>query len=57
MHQVAEGVKTAVSAMQLVKKTGVELPICEQVFCITHEGKSPRTAVVELMARQPKPEV
>lgn len=57
MKQVAEGVKTAKSALDLSKKTGVELPICEQVYCITYEGKSPRQAVVELMTRQPKAEI
>jgi glycerol-3-phosphate dehydrogenase (NAD(P)+) len=57
MKQVAEGVKTAVSARDLSRKTGVELPICEQVYCITHEGKSARQAVVELMTRQPKAEL
>ncbi len=57
MKQVAEGVKTARSARDLSRKTGVELPICEQVYCITHEAKSPRQAVVELMTRQPKAEI
>lgn len=56
MKQVAEGVKTAESARDLSRQTGVELPICEQVFSIVHEGKNPRTAVVELMTRQPKAE-
>ena len=57
MKQVAEGVKTARSARDLSRKTGVELPICEQVYCITYEGKNPRQAVVELMTRQPKAEL
>ena len=57
MKQVAEGVKTARSARDLSRKTGVELPICEQVYGITHEGKNPRQAVVELMTRQPKAEL
>ncbi len=57
MKQVAEGVKTARAAFDLEKKIGVELPICHQVYCITHEGKSARAAVVELMGRSPKPEL
>ncbi len=56
MKQVAEGVKTAKSARDLSFKHDVELPICEQVYCITHEGKNPTYAVAELMGRQPKPE-
>jgi glycerol-3-phosphate dehydrogenase (NAD(P)+) len=57
MKQVAEGVKTAKSARDLSRKTGVELPICEQVYCIAYEAKSPKAAVVELMGRQPKSEL
>ena len=57
MRQVAEGVKTARSAEDLSHKLGVELPICHQVFAIAYEGKDPRKAMVELMARQPKPEL
>ncbi len=56
MTQVAEGVKTAKSARDLSRKVGVELPICDQVYAIMYEGKSPRRAVVELMTRAPKRE-
>ncbi len=57
MKQVAEGVKTARSARDLSVKTGVDLPICLQVYAIAHEGKSAKAAVVELMTRQPKSEL
>ena len=57
MKQVAEGVKTAKSARDLSEKIGVELPICDQVYSITHEGKDPKAAVVELMTRTPKAEL
>lgn len=57
MKQVAEGVKTAKSARDLSLKVGVELPICSQVYSIAYEGKNPRSAVVELMTRQPKSEL
>jgi glycerol-3-phosphate dehydrogenase (NAD(P)+) len=57
MKQVAEGVKTAKSARDLSQKTGVELPICEQVYLIAYEGKSPKTAVLDLMTRTPKSEL
>jgi len=56
MNQVAEGVKTAQSARDLSRKTGVELPICDQVYAILFEGKEPKRAVVELMTRAPKAE-
>jgi glycerol-3-phosphate dehydrogenase (NAD(P)+) len=57
MKQVAEGVKTARSARDLSLKLQVELPICEQVFYLAYEGKSPRAALTELMVRSPKSEL
>jgi glycerol-3-phosphate dehydrogenase (NAD(P)+) len=57
LKEVAEGVKTAKSARDLSQKLAVELPICDQVFRILYESKNPRTAVVELMTRQPKSEL
>jgi glycerol-3-phosphate dehydrogenase (NAD(P)+) len=56
MKQVAEGVKTARSARDLSRKTGVELPICDQVYLIAYEGKNPKQAVLDLMTRTPKAE-
>jgi glycerol-3-phosphate dehydrogenase (NAD(P)+) len=57
MKQVAEGVKTAKSAEDLAVSTGIEMPICHQVYCILYEGKSARGAVTELMTRQPRSEL
>ena len=57
MNDVAEGVKTARSARDLELKTGVELPICHQVYLIAYEGKDAKAAVVDLMTRQPKSEL
>jgi glycerol-3-phosphate dehydrogenase (NAD(P)+) len=57
MKEVAEGVKTAKSARDLEVKTGVELPICHQVYLIAYEGKNAKSAVVDLMTRQPKSEL
>jgi glycerol-3-phosphate dehydrogenase (NAD(P)+) len=57
MNQVAEGVKTAASAVDLSKKTGVEMPISQQVFSIMYEDKDPKAAVYELMTRSPKAEL
>lgn len=56
LGQVAEGVKTARSALDLARKTGIDAPITEQVHCILYEGKDPHQAAVELMTRVPKPE-
>ncbi|WP_163996216.1 NAD(P)H-dependent glycerol-3-phosphate dehydrogenase [Pyxidicoccus caerfyrddinensis] len=57
MKEVAEGVKTAKSARDLELKLGVELPICHQVYLIAYEGKNAKSAVVDLMTRQPKSEL
>ncbi len=57
MKQVAEGVKTAKAARDLSAKTGIELPICEQVYLVAYEGKSPKAAVLDLMGRAPKSEL
>jgi glycerol-3-phosphate dehydrogenase (NAD(P)+) len=53
---VAEGVRTAKSAWQLAQRLGVEVPITREVFGALYEGKSPRQAVRDLMARGAKPE-
>lgn len=56
MEQVAEGVTTAVSARALARRSGVEMPIVEQVWRVLYEGRDPREGVTELMTRQPRPE-
>jgi glycerol-3-phosphate dehydrogenase (NAD(P)+) len=56
MKQVAEGVGTSISACALAEKAGVEIPICLEVRKMLFEGKAPRRALEDLMARQPKPE-
>ncbi|HDR46950.1 MAG TPA: NAD(P)-dependent glycerol-3-phosphate dehydrogenase [Geoalkalibacter subterraneus] len=56
MNMVAEGVKTTLSTYRLASKLGVEVPITEQMYRILYEGKSPRQAVSDLMARDLKGE-
>jgi glycerol-3-phosphate dehydrogenase (NAD(P)+) len=56
MRQVAEGVKTAAAVHEIAKSKNVEMPICEQVFRVVHEGKDPSKAVRDLMGRQLKDE-
>ncbi len=53
---VAEGVQTARSATALAEREGVELPIAREVNEILFRGRSPRTAVAELMERELKRE-
>ena len=56
MNMVAEGIKTSISAYQLGKKMGVDMPIINQVYEILYQGKDPRSAVRELMTRELKKE-
>ncbi len=54
--QVAEGVGTARSALELARRHGVEVPITEEVCAVLFEGKAPREAVEKLMMRRAKEE-
>jgi glycerol-3-phosphate dehydrogenase (NAD(P)+) len=55
-RMVAEGVRTTLAACALAKRTGVEMPIAEQMRTVLHAGKSPRVAAEELMLRSLKRE-
>jgi glycerol-3-phosphate dehydrogenase (NAD(P)+) len=56
MNMVAEGVKTTLATYRLASKLGVDVPITEQMYKILYEGKPPRQAVSDLMARDLKGE-
>jgi len=51
-----EGYPTARAAYRMARKFNVSTPIIDQVYSILYEGKDPRTALFELMNRDPKPE-
>lgn len=53
---VAEGVATALSAYELSRKQGVEMPIVEQIYEVIYKEKSPADAVTILMNRTLKSE-
>jgi glycerol-3-phosphate dehydrogenase (NAD(P)+) len=53
---VAEGVFTTTAAVGLAHARAVEMPITQQMHAILHEGKSPREAIEQLMARSGKSE-
>ncbi len=57
MKMVAEGVETTRATLSLAQRTGVEMPIAEEVHAVLFEGRPPDNAVQNLMAREPKPEV
>ncbi len=56
LGHVAEGVPAARAARRLAQQHGIEMPICEAVDRVLHEGLSPRSAVGELLRREPRPE-
>ena len=56
MTMVAEGVRTARSARDLAERTGVAMPIVEEVAAVLFDGRHPREAVERLMLREPKAE-
>lgn len=54
--QVVEGVLAARAVREVATRAGVEMPICEQLYRVVHEGLAPKAAVKELMSRALKPE-
>jgi len=56
MTQVAEGVFTAKAVHEKAAKMSLPMPITAEVYRVWYEGKNPKTAVHDLMMREPKPE-
>jgi glycerol-3-phosphate dehydrogenase (NAD(P)+) len=56
LGQVAEGVVTAKSAYELGKKTGVEMPITDEIYRMLYEDKPVGEALRDLMGRSRKSE-
>jgi len=56
MQAVAEGVRTARAALGLARRSGVEMPIVQEINAVLFDGKSCRRAVTDLMERGAKPE-
>lgn len=52
MHQVAEGVKTARTVLELSQEYGVEMPITSEVAAVCHEGEPAEAAYRGLLRRQ-----
>lgn len=51
MHQVAEGVKSSKAVHELAGKHDVEMPICENVYQVIHEGREVSEMVADLLRR------
>jgi len=56
-EMVVEGVRTALSALELGKKYNTELPITQEVKSVLYDGKDPLVAVKDLMSRPHKEEL
>ena len=48
---VVEGYYAAKAAHELALKTGIDLPISEEIYEVLYNGKSPMTAMRDLMGR------
>jgi glycerol-3-phosphate dehydrogenase (NAD(P)+) len=56
LGHVAEGVTAAIATRALAAHHGVEMPICEVVCRVLHDGLPARAAVEELLQREPRSE-
>jgi glycerol-3-phosphate dehydrogenase (NAD(P)+) len=57
MQMVAEGVYTTESVHERATKMGIRMPITAEIHRVLYEDKDPRTAVTDLMVREPTSEV
>lgn len=56
IRQVVEGVQAARAVHEVARRLGIEMPICDQIYHILHEGADAREAVNVLMRRALKSE-
>ena len=56
IHQVVEGLPAARSVCAVAQRLTVDMPICQEVFRVTHEGKPVKAAVQALMGREMRSE-
>lgn len=54
--QVVEGARAALCVHQVAERFNIEMPICESVYQIIHQGLSPQAALSQLLSREQKPE-
>jgi glycerol-3-phosphate dehydrogenase (NAD(P)+) len=52
MGMVVEGVRATKAAYKIAGEKGVEMPITNELYHVLFEGKSPKTAVEDLMGRR-----
>jgi glycerol-3-phosphate dehydrogenase (NAD(P)+) len=55
-NRTAEGVKSCGPILELARQAGVDMPICEQVVAVVHEGVSVGEMTSRLLSRALKQE-
>jgi glycerol-3-phosphate dehydrogenase (NAD(P)+) len=56
IHQVVEGLSAARAVHDVAQRLTVDMPICQEVYRVMHEGKPVRAAVQALMGREVRSE-
>jgi glycerol-3-phosphate dehydrogenase (NAD(P)+) len=56
IHQVVEGLAGARAVYDVAQRLTVDMPICQEVYRVMHEGKPVRAAVQALMGREVRSE-
>src|ERR1700723_2322568 len=56
IHQVVEGLPAGRAAYEVAQRLSVDMPICQEIYRIMHEGKPVRAAVQALMGREVRSE-
>jgi glycerol-3-phosphate dehydrogenase (NAD(P)+) len=56
IHQVVEGLAGARAVYAVAQRLAVDMPICQEVYRVMHEGKPIRAAVQALMGREVRSE-
>jgi glycerol-3-phosphate dehydrogenase (NAD(P)+) len=56
IHQVVEGLPAARAVYAVAQRLSVDMPICQEIYRVMHEGKPVRDAVQALMGREVRSE-
>jgi glycerol-3-phosphate dehydrogenase (NAD(P)+) len=56
IHQVVEGLPAARAVYAVAQRLAVDMPICQEIYRVMHEGKPVRDAVQALMGREVRSE-
>jgi glycerol-3-phosphate dehydrogenase (NAD(P)+) len=56
IHQVVEGLPAARAVHAVAQRLAVDMPICQEIYRVMHEGKPVRAAVQALMGREVRSE-